>query len=158
MEGSFFSRNWGSRGHLARTVVSLVNLFTPLLSLLLEMRSSIDRYFLNVIYSSYKSFSTFHTNISGCCCLGARSRLTLCFSMDCSPPGLSVRGIFQTRIPEWVAISFSRESSWPRNGTCISCLGRWILHLWATWEAQNNWWTLKIIIPPINSSHHIIVI
>ena len=158
MEGSFFSRNWGSRGHLARTVVSLVNLFTPLLSLLLEMRSSIDRYFLNVIYSSCKSFSTFHTNISGCCCLVARSRLTLRFSMDCSPPGLSVRGVFQARIPEWVAISFSRESSWPRNGTCVSCLGRWILHVRATWEAQNNWWTLKIIIPPINSCHHIIVI
>ena len=31
---------------------------------------------------------------------------TLCDPMDCSPPGSSVLGIFQARIPEWVAISF----------------------------------------------------
>ena len=35
---------------------------------------------------------------------------TLCDPMDCSPPGSSVHGIFQARIMEWVAISFSRES------------------------------------------------
>ena len=35
--------------------------------------------------------------------------------MDCSLPGSSVLGILQARILEWVAISFSRESSWPRN-------------------------------------------
>ena len=34
--------------------------------------------------------------------------------MDCSSPGSSVRGIFQARIPEWVAIPFSRGSSRPR--------------------------------------------
>ena len=42
--------------------------------------------------------------------------------MDCSPPGSSVHGILQTRILEWVAISFSRGSSSPRNQTCISAL------------------------------------
>ena len=36
---------------------------------------------------------------------------TLCDPMDCSPPGSSVHGIFQARILEWVAISFSRGSS-----------------------------------------------
>ena len=36
---------------------------------------------------------------------------TLCNSMDCSPPGSSVRGILQTGILEWVAISFSRDLS-----------------------------------------------
>ena len=40
--------------------------------------------------------------------------------MDCSPPHSSVRGIFQARILEWVAMSFSRGSSQPRNQTCIS--------------------------------------
>ena len=40
--------------------------------------------------------------------------LTLCNPMDCSPPGSSVHGIFQARIVEWVAISHSRASSWPR--------------------------------------------
>ena len=39
--------------------------------------------------------------------------LTLCDSMECSPPGSSVHGIFQARIPEWVAISYFRGSSRP---------------------------------------------
>ena len=41
--------------------------------------------------------------------------------MDCSPPGSSVHGILQARILEWVAISFSRGSSWPRDQTWVSC-------------------------------------
>ena len=45
---------------------------------------------------------------------------TLCDPMDCSPPGSSVHGILQARILEWVAISFSRESSWPRDQTQAS--------------------------------------
>ena len=40
---------------------------------------------------------------------------TLCDPMDCSLPGSSIRGIFQARILEWVAISFSKESSQPRD-------------------------------------------
>ena len=42
--------------------------------------------------------------------LVAKSRLTLCNPMDCSPPGSSVHEISQARILEWVVISFSRES------------------------------------------------
>ena len=42
--------------------------------------------------------------------------------MDCSPPGSSVHAIFQERILEWVAISFSRGSSWPRDQTLVSCI------------------------------------
>ena len=42
---------------------------------------------------------------------------TLCDPMDCSLPGSSVHGIFQARILEWVAISFSRGSSQPRDQT-----------------------------------------
>ena len=38
----------------------------------------------------------------------AKSCPTLCGSMDCSPPGFSIHGVFQARILEWVAISFSR--------------------------------------------------
>ena len=37
--------------------------------------------------------------------------LTVCDPTDCSPPGSSVHGIFQARIVEWIAISFSRGSS-----------------------------------------------
>ena len=54
--------------------------------------------------------------------------------MDCSPP-VSVHGISQARTLEWVAISFSRGSSWPRDQTCVPCISSWILYSWATREA-----------------------
>ena len=57
-----------------------------------------------------------------CACMPAQSCLTLCDPMDCSLPGSSVRGIFQARILEWVAISLSRGSSRPRDRTWISCV------------------------------------
>ena len=44
-------------------------------------------------------------------CGYAQSCLTLCVSLDCSPPGCSVHGVFQARILDWVAISFSRGSN-----------------------------------------------
>ena len=72
--------------------------------------------------------------------LSAQSCLTLCDPVDCGPP-FSVHGISQARILEWVAISFPRESSWPRDWTCISwvsCTGSWILYHWATWEAAEQ--------------------
>ena len=46
---------------------------------------------------------------------------TLCDPMDCSLPGSSVHVILQARILEWVAISYSRGSSGPRDQTCVSC-------------------------------------
>ena len=49
-----------------------------------------------------------------------QSCLTLCDPTDCSPPGSSVHGILQARILEWVAISFSRGSSRPRDQTQVS--------------------------------------
>ena len=58
------------------------------------------------------------------------------YSVDCSPPGSSVHGILQARILEWVAISFSRGSSWPRDRTCISyitCIGRRIQVKYSLW-------------------------
>ena len=56
-----------------------------------------------------------------------QSYQTLCYPMDCSPPSSSVHGIFQARILEWVAMSFSRESYQTMDGIPISCLGRLIL-------------------------------
>ena len=55
-------------------------------------------------------------------CSVAQWCLTLCNPLDCSPPGSSVYGILQARILEWVAISFFRGSSWPRDQTPISCI------------------------------------
>jgi len=51
--------------------------------------------------------------------------------MDCSPPGSSVHGILQARILEWVAISFFRGSSRPRDPmqvSYVSCIGRRLLY------------------------------
>ena len=62
---------------------------------------------------------------------GAQSCLTLWDLVDCSPPGSSVHGILQARILEWVAISYSRGSSQPRDRThvsCVFCIDRWVLH------------------------------
>ena len=47
--------------------------------------------------------------------LVAQSCLTLCDTMDCSPPGFSLHGILQPRILEWVVMPFFRESSQPRD-------------------------------------------
>ena len=65
-----------------------------------------------------------------------RLNLCPCHPMDCSPPGSSVHRICQARTLEWVAISFSRGSSWPRVQNCISCIGRRILSSWASREAH----------------------
>ena len=54
---------------------------------------------------------------------------TLCDPMDCSLQGYSVHWIFQARVLEWVAISFSRGSSRPRDQTQVSRIaGRQILY------------------------------
>ena len=66
--------------------------------------------------------------------------------MDCSLPGSSIHGILQARILEWVAISFSRRSSPPRDRTCISRIGRLILYHLATWEALQYCSRLLILI------------
>ena len=57
--------------------------------------------------------------------------------MDCSLPGSSVHGILQARILEWVAISFSRGSSRPRNWTWLSCLAGRFFTNWAAREAHS---------------------
>ena len=67
-----------------------------------------------------------------------QSCLTLCDPIDCGPPGSSVHGILQARRLEWVAISSSRGSSRPRDGTwvsCIFCTARWVLYHWVTRDA-----------------------
>ena len=56
--------------------------------------------------------------------------------MDCSLPGSSVHGIFQARILEWVAISSSRGSSWPRDWTWVSRTAGKFFTIWATMEAH----------------------
>ena len=62
----------------------------------------------------------------------AQSCPTLCDPLDCSPLGYSVHGILQARILEWVAIPFSRGSSWPSDWTQVSCIVGRFLTVWAT--------------------------
>ena len=60
---------------------------------------------------------------------------TLCDPTDCSLPVCSVHGVSQARILEWVAIPFSRGSSWPRDQTQVSCTAGRYFTGWATREA-----------------------
>ena len=62
---------------------------------------------------------------------------TLCDPMDYSQSGSSVCRISQARVLERVAISSSKGSSWPRDWTHVSCIGRWILYCWATARCGN---------------------
>ena len=50
--------------------------------------------------------------------------------MDCSLPGSSIHGILQARIWEWVAISFSRGSSWPRDWIQVSRIASRFFIIW----------------------------
>ena len=73
-----------------------------------------------------------------CACVLTQLCLAPWDPKDYSPPGFSVHGIFSVRILGWVAFSFSRGSSQPRDWThvsCVSCIGRWILYHSATWES-----------------------
>ena len=51
------------------------------------------------------------------------SRVRFCDPVDCNLPDFSVHGILQARILEWIAISFSRGSSQPRDRTQVSHIG-----------------------------------
>ena len=86
-------------------------------------------------------------------CSVTQSCLTrLCDSMDCNLPGSSVHRIIVARILEWVAISFSRGSSHPRDQTHISCIGKPTLPSWPSGKESTcqcrrlkfNLWVRKI--------------
>ena len=70
---------------------------------------------------------------------------TLCDPMDCSPPGPSVHGILQARILEWIAISYSRGSSRPRNQTWISCISCNAGGLFPTEPSLPNTWRASLL-------------
>ena len=76
----------------------------------------------------------------------AQSCQTLCDPKDGNLPGSEVHGIFQARILEWAAISFSRGSSQPRDRTRVSCIADRSFTIWATREAQecSNYRTIAL--------------
>ena len=66
-------------------------------------------------YPSSENLTVYHTSLRVCVCMHMVTQLyrTLCIPMNCSLPGSSVQGIFQSRILEWAAILYSRK--WSRN-------------------------------------------
>ena len=69
----------------------------------------------------------------------AQSSPTLCDPMDCSLRGSSVHGIFQARVLEWVAISFSKGSSRSRDRTRVSRIAGRRFTIWATGKPLLGW-------------------
>ena len=89
---------------------------------------------------SLSNFQEYNTILSLLLLLFSRSVLSDSFSTSWTvalQAPLSM-GLLQARILEWVAISFSRGSSQPRDQTSISCISRWVLSHWATREAHNT--------------------
>ena len=73
----------------------------------------------------------------------AQSCPTFWDPMDCSLSESSVHGIFQARIQEWVAISFSRGSFWPRDWTQVSFIIGRCFTVWATRDLSK--WIFKLV-------------
>ena len=128
-------------------ICSLNSLLLSTLHLQDTVLGAVDEVMMHEMLSSPQQ--TWKTNERG------NSNLHMCvcchsvISVSLWPHGLwgsPVQGIFQTRILEWVAISYSRGSSCPRHWThvsCISCIGRWILYHRTTWEPFAYAWSLS---------------
>ena len=74
----------------------------------------------------------------------AQSCPTLCDPVDCSRPCSSIYGIFQARILEWVAISFSRGPSQPRDWTRVAHIVSRCFTVWATREVLAWIWKCRV--------------
>ena len=113
----------------------------------------IQRYSLKLL--KWKGISKLNPHVYPCAHMCVHSVMSDCDSMNCRKALLS-NGIPQARIWEWVAISFSRVSSQPRDGILVSCvswvswIGRRVLYHRATREALKSFylfltlWLLKI--------------
>ena len=83
-----------------------------------------------------------HTTMKYHTCSVAKLCSILCDPRNYSPPDSSVHGISQARILEWVVMTLSRGSSWPRDRTLVSCIDSWILDCWVTnGEAHFGWYS-----------------
>ena len=95
-----------------------------------------------LIYITWRNKIYPNKNVMYVCYAFVLGCVWLCDPMDCSPAGSSVHWIFHSRIMEWVAMSFSRESSWPRDWTCILCVSC-IVSLTLYYHAKMLCWVNK---------------
>ena len=101
------------------------------------------RRLLRVPWTARRFNQSILKEISPGCSLESESEVaqlcpTLCDPMDCSLSGSSVHGIFQARMLEWIAISFSRGPSRSRNRTQVSRTAGRRFTVWATREAKGQ--------------------
>ena len=114
-------------------IIFLSNSCLSISSVFKSQASSLPMFFhicwwVVLFWNLIKFFQKYH-------CFVAKSCLTLWHPVDCNLPDSYVHGVFQARMLEWVAISLgSKGSSWPRDWTHVSCIGRQILDHWVTWE------------------------
>ena len=111
------------------TKIGMFNTFTNFVMQTHEVpaHNSTDEKTHPYVLKTHKPPHLFHIAFVCRCAKLLQSCLTLCDPMDWSPPDSSVHGISQARILERVAIPFSRRSSQPRDGTCVSCtVGRFL--------------------------------
>ena len=104
-------------------------------SLLTQMAFSVPAYLSKGDYISYVHPSYNYLSWKKVKLLVTQLCPRLCNPMDYSLPGSSVHGILQARILEWIAISFSGGSSWPRDRTQVSCIAGRFFAVWAIREA-----------------------
>ena len=115
MVSSFLSQVWIPDKHLSNQTISASAFRAPGLG------------YTSATVKLYICIHALHVCVCVCVCvcvirggLVTQSCPTLCNPLDCSPPGFPVHGISQARILEWVAISSSRGSFWPRDQTHVS--------------------------------------
>ena len=87
----------------------------------------------------------------------AQSCPTLCDPMDCSLPGSSVHGIFQAVVLEWIAISFSKGSSQPRDRTQVSCIVDRHFTVWPTGKSIYFSAKMGIIMVPTSATQVVLL-
>ena len=130
--------NWATELNLYNPAIILYYLWDYLISLSLQLdhQKTLNTFIQNTSHTD-KDTEWCHLQVNASMFNGVQ----LFCDPNCSLPGSSVHGIFQARMLEWVAISFSRRTSWARDQTQGSCIGRQILYHWATWEAlcQHGW-------------------
>ena len=95
----------------------------------------VGRFFINwATTGSIRELNRWKNEVTVCCAKLLQSCRTVCNPMTYSPPGSSVHGILQAIVLEWIAISFSSGSSWPRDWTQVSHIVDRRFTIWATRE------------------------